>query len=320
MARFLFKPRWRGFTLVELLVVIAIIAILIALLVPAVQKVREAAARTESANNIKQIILATHSYHDAKHFIPPAIGIFPTNADPTFPPDNAVTGTAFFFILPFIEQDATFKAAYQSGTSWNWSTWQTANSTYWGAHFVHNPVRTYMSPADPSLTYDNYSYVSFLLNREVFTGQLRLTSIKDGTSNTMFIAEGYSQCYGGGNSWQDRVWNIDTTSGIPAAHGPTFDIDTGFSFYDQTTWSLVTCPGQRTFQNRPSPGVYTNITSCNTPPQGCDAGLPQSLTSGAIQVGMGDGSVRGESAGVSFTTWSAAITPSGGELLGPDWE
>ena len=61
----------RGFTLIELLVVIAIIAILIALLVPAVQKVRAAAARTQSANNLKNITLASHAYHNDKKFLPP---------------------------------------------------------------------------------------------------------------------------------------------------------------------------------------------------------------------------------------------------------
>ena len=103
------RKRGPGFTLIELLVVIAIIAVLIALLVPAVQKVREAAARTQCGNNLKQIGLAFHNYHDANKFLPPA----------RLDMDGGVTWCVL--ILPYLDQLPFY-------SEWNISEWYYQNS------------------------------------------------------------------------------------------------------------------------------------------------------------------------------------------------
>jgi prepilin-type N-terminal cleavage/methylation domain-containing protein len=147
----------RGFTLIELLVAIAIIAVLIGLLLPAVQKVREAAARIQSSNNLHQMGLAFHNYNDVRNALPPASGWVPALPAGATYVQNGATGAAFFHILPFIEQDNlynsthftqyyTYEHAYESGAYTDTSSFTNSDPTY---GYVFTSTSTY-SGADPT--------------------------------------------------------------------------------------------------------------------------------------------------------------------------
>jgi len=318
----------RGFTLIELLVVIAIIAILIGLLLPAVQKVREAAARSQCGNNLHQLVIAAHSYHDVNKHLPPGT-VDPHNPNSTggpFTPGDPWYGNGLPWghiswaavILPYVEGDDIYKSMNFTQPAYADNIGEEANDGS-GGTADRGPAVGAAATNPNSTAARNMPSVFVCPSAEGFTVKFANTMYKDyginsGTNDTC--------CPERTQSGQDGVAFLNSKIRIP-------DIQDGssntflfleFAHYANRSWTgYGDGTNQFIWVHHPSQGYVT----CDTPPNSTafnNRAAHGPHAPGGVQGAMCDGRVVWVDNSIDFNhVYTALFTRSGGEAVTPDF-
>jgi prepilin-type N-terminal cleavage/methylation domain-containing protein/prepilin-type processing-associated H-X9-DG protein len=319
-------PDRRGFTLIELLVVIAIIAVLIGLLLAAVQKVREAAGRTQCLNNMKQLGLALHSYHDANRSFPKGcqwprgVGSYPRL-------------TFSIYLYPYLEQASILNSFNFNPTD---TTVAPLESSSNNPILTGAIVKTWVCPSDGGVntvgnggtdsagrpfTWMTGNYLAVFPGTDsadalAFTSTTalgpnfgaRIGQITDGTSNTLLLAEYVRAASNNGNDIRGAIW-VDEAGTSSVFTRPPAGVTGPYTPNTTANDILYHCTNLPN-QNRP---CEQNTTQTH------DSAASRSMHPGGVNVLLCDGSTRFVSDSISPTTWAALATISGGEVLASDF-
>jgi prepilin-type N-terminal cleavage/methylation domain-containing protein/prepilin-type processing-associated H-X9-DG protein len=346
-----------GFTLIELLVVIAIIAILIGLLVPAVQKVREAAARTQCSNNLKQLGLALHAYHDTYRHFPTAYKFLPA-PDPTVPFAGAARygASAFVLILPYLEQGNVYRRIDMTKAALSPVNMPPANPAY------ATPLPVFLcpsAPGDPTADYaaelaqsfNNFGIaVSYppglIFGRTDYApdagmsadipgitinagasilcqppdGPVRLTDVRDGSSNTILLVEAAAR-----PAWYGSKGLVPPNGFTPNA-GPYTGGAAGPAPQGGGAWAdplnyIATNGSDPSGSGIAAGGAFDGMPAA---PWSCANGCSNdseifAFHPGGSNVCFGDGSVRFLRDGLTMAQMSALLSRAGGEVINFDY-